>query len=324
MPELPEVHTTATGLNSVLPSLTITDVWTSYGGAFHKGKSNIKDGEFFKKFKAHVVGKKVISASRRGKNVLINLAGSQNEKPHTILVHMKMTGHLLYGKYEKRTEKIGDRKSSKNNSDKEEWTAVDPGPLRDDPFNKWIRFVIELSNGKHVALSDMRKFAKVTLIETARLHESIDLKDVGPEPREKDFSFTTFKAQLMLRPKGKIKQVLMDQSLIAGIGNIYSDEMLWMANIHPLSAPVTVPEKILKKLYADMKKVLEKGIDFGGDSMSDYRNIHGLRGAFQHKHNAYQLTGERCRKAGCGGTIQRIKVGGRNGHFCGKHQKLFK
>jgi formamidopyrimidine-DNA glycosylase len=115
----------------------------------------------------------------------------------------------------------------------------------------------------------------------------------------------------------------MDQSLIAGIGNIYSDEMLWAASIHPLSKPAKVPEKSLKKLYEEMKKVLEKGIDFGGDSMSDYRNIHGVRGKFQNEHNVYQLKGEKCRKIGCGGTIERIKVGGRSGHFCPKHQKLF-
>lgn len=303
MPELPEVHTTATGLQKVLPGLTITDVWTDYGGKFHKGKSNIKDAEFFKEFRARIVGKKVESVSRRAKNVLINLSGG-----HTILVHMKMTGHLLYGKYER--------------SDKT-WTASDAGPLRDDPLNKWIHFILVLSNGNVVALSDMRKFAKITLLETAKLDESVDLKGIGPEPREKNFTYEVFKERLMKKPSGKIKQVLMDQSLIAGIGNIYSDEMLWAASIHPLSKPAKVPEKILKKLYVDLKDVLEKGIDFGGDSMSDYRNVHGVRGEFQNKHNVYQLRGEKCRKKGCGGTIERLKVGGRTAHFCPKHQKLF-
>lgn len=312
MPELPEVHTTATGLQKVLPRLTISGVWTDYGGPFHKGKSNIKDTDFFKKFKGLVVGKKVLSVSRRAKNVLINISGG-----HTILVHMKMTGHLLYGKYEK--NRVGKKASDK----KETWVAIGAGPLRDDPLNKWIHFVIEFSNGKCVALSDMRKFAKVTLLETAKLDESVDLKGIGPEPREKTFTFTAFKERLMKKPNGKIKTVLMDQSLIAGIGNIYSDEMLWAASIHPLSKPAKVPEKSLKKLYEEMKKVLEKGIDFGGDSMSDYRNIHGVRGKFQNEHNVYQLKGEKCRKIGCGGTIERIKVGGRSGHFCPKHQKLF-
>lgn len=301
MPELPEVHTTATGLNEVLPGLTITGVWTDYGGAFHKGKSNIKDTSFFKKFSERVVGKQIESANRRGKNVLIHLSGS-----HTILVHMKMTGHLLYGTYKKHGKT---------------WVATDAGPLRDDPFNKWIHFVIELSNGKHVALSDMRKFGKVTLIETAKLHESEDLKTIGPEPH--DISLAQFSERLLKKPLGKIKQVLMDQTVIAGIGNIYSDEMLWLAGIHPESHPTAVPKKKIGELYSAMKKVLGKGIDFGGDSMSDYRNIHGHRGEFQNKHNVYQLRGERCRKKGCNGTILRVKIGGRTGHFCPKHQKLF-
>lgn len=308
MPELPEVHTTATGLQSVLPNLTIIGVWTDYGGPFHKGKSNIKDTDFFKRFKSYVVGKKVISVNRRAKNVLINLSGG-----HTILVHMKMTGHLLYGKYEK---------------NKKNWVATEKGPLRDDPLNKWIHFVIEFSNGKCVALSDMRKFAKVTLLETKKLHESVDLKDIGPEPisskpREKNFTFALFKERIMKKPNGKIKQVLMDQSVIAGIGNIYSDEMLWMSEIHPLSKPAKIPEVCLKKLYMCLLKVLEKGIDFGGDSMSDYRNIHGVRGRFQNEHNVYQLAKESCRKKSCGGTILKIKVGGRSGSFCPVHQKLF-
>lgn len=242
-----------------------------------------------------------------------------------------MTGHLLYGKYVKRNKKIAGKNT-------EEWIAAEKGALRDDPLNKWIHFVIELSNGKCVALSDMRKFGKVTFIGTDKLHESIDLKGIGPEPigdgrsiassknrasRDENFTFVAFKGQLLKKPNGKIKQVLMDQAVIAGIGNIYSDEMLWLSGIHPLSRPAKIPEKNLKELYTDMKKVLEKGIDLGGDSMSDYRNIHGVRGEFQNKHNVYRLTKERCKKKGCGGTIERIKVGGRSGHFCPKHQKLF-
>lgn len=311
MPELPEVHTTATGLHKVLPGLTIKNVWTDYDSPFHKGKSNIKDTLFFKKFKSHVVGKKIVGVSRRAKNVLIELSSG-----YTILVHMKMTGHLLYGKYEKRVAEGHDKNKK--------WIAVGTGPLRDDPFNKWVHFVITFSNGKSVALSDMRKFAKVTLIETARLPESEDLRGIGPEPLPKNFKFGDFRARLLGRPHGKIKQVLMDQGLIAGIGNIYSDEMLWSAGVHPLSAPKAVPAKILKKLFAAMKDVLAKGIDFGGDSMSDYRNIYGERGNFQNKHNAYQRAGEPCRKRGCSGRISRVKIGARSAHFCPKHQKLFK
>ncbi len=301
MPELPEVHTTSSGLQSVLPGLYIKDVWTDYRSDFYAGKDNIKNPLFFKKFKKLCVNKKIISVGRRAKNVLIHIEGNQ-----TILIHMKMTGHVLYGKYEKKGKV---------------WKAISAGPLRDDPFNAWIHFVISLSNGKHVALSDLRKFAKVTILKTNNLTHSPDLRELGPEPLKKSFTFKIFKERLLKKPRGKIKTVLMDQTLIAGIGNIYSDEILWESGVHPETKPENISDSILKKMYDSTKKLLLKGIDFGGDSMSDYRNIHGMRGEFQHTHKAYQCKGEKCKKRGCTGTIARKMIGGRSSHFCTRHQK---
>ena len=132
MPELPEVHTTATGLNKEIGGLKITEVWTDYNSTFHAGKNNIKNPAFFRRFKKEILGAKVDHVGRRGKNVLIHL---DNNK--TILVHMKMTGHIMYGDYN-----------------------------REDPFNGFIHFIVTFSNKKTMELSDMRKFAKVTLVET--------------------------------------------------------------------------------------------------------------------------------------------------------------
>src|SRR3989344_5539607 len=157
-------------------------------------------------------GKKIKSVTRRGKNVLVNLSSNV-----TILIHMKMTGHLLYGKY-KRSVKL-----KAKNVKQEEWEAVEEGPLK-DPFNRFIRLVFTLSNGKHLAFSDMRKFAKVCYLPTDALSLSADLSHLGPEPLEKEFRIKNFEYQLGKRPNGKIKQVLMDQRLLAGIGNIYSHE----------------------------------------------------------------------------------------------------
>lgn len=126
----------------------------------------------------------------------------------------------------------------------------------------------------------------------------------------------------MRRPNGKIKQVLMDPSVIAGIGNIYSDEILWRAGVHPLSKPGKVPERNLRLMFSAMKRTLRRGIDFGGDSMSDYRNIKGERGEFQNHHEAYRRTGKKCSRDK--GIIKRLVVGGRSAHFCPVHQKLFK
>ena len=113
----------------------------------------------------------------------------------------------------------------------------------------------------------------------------------------------------------------MDQSIIAGIGNIYSDEILWYASIHPERKISKIKPEEFKKILKYIKEVLNKGIRFGGDSMSDYKNINGLPGKFQLKHQAYQRTGEICRKKNCGGVIIRKIINNRSAHFCSKHQK---
>ena len=302
MPELPEVQTTVNGLNATVKGQKIIDVWTSYKSSHKMHLGSIKEPKFFTDFKKKVKNQKIINSERRAKNILIHLTGG-----NTILIHMKMTGHLLYGKY----------KFSKG-----AWTSNENKFLA-DPFNGHIRLVFILDNKKHLAFSDMRKFAKVTLIETAKLDESLHVFHLGPEPLSPSFTCKIFKAQLLKRPKGKVKQILMDQTLIAGIGNIYSDEILWRAGVHPMSGPEKIPEKNMKLMYKATKVTLKRGIDFGGDSMSDYRNIHGKRGKFQDQHKAYQKNKTKCSKPGCKGVLEKMKVGGRSAHFCPVHQKLF-
>ncbi|MEI6843209.1 MAG: DNA-formamidopyrimidine glycosylase [bacterium] len=300
MPELPEVTTTITGLNTVLPSLTITDVWSDY---FVNAKSNrtdnIKNETFFKKFKKEIISEKINNTERRGKNILIHLTHGK-----TILIHMKMTGHLLYGTYEFKHK---------------QWTAIEPEELK-DPFNRFIHLTFSLSNGKHLAFSDTRKFAKVTLFETNKRDTVIDLVGLGPEPLD-NLSLQTFISQISKKPNGKIKTVLMDQSIIAGIGNIYSDEILWQAGIHPERTPKTLSGVEFKKMFSATKEILTKSIAMGGDSMSDYRNIFGQRGTFQNSHKVYRCTKQKCLKKGCDGIVMRKIIGGRSAHFCSIHQK---
>ncbi len=303
MPELPEVETTVNGINDVLPGLSITDAWTDYGASFHAGKNHIKNRDYFPLFKKEIVGKKFVRAERRGKNILIHLSGGT-----TILIHMKMTGHVMYGRYAKTAEK------------RDPWKPFDKGPL-EDPYNAFIHLVLTLSNGRHLVLSDVRKFAKVSATKTAELPAHEDLKHLGPEPLQKNFDLKLFKERLLQRPTWKIKAALLSQELIAGIGNIYSDEILWHGSVHPLRRVEKITPAEWKKMFVGMKETLKKGIRFGGDSESDYRNIKGEKGAFQKRHEAYRRTGQPCRKRGCGGIIQRIKVAGRSAHFCDKHQK---
>lgn len=309
MPELPEVTTTVKGLQKVLPGLVFTDVWTDLAKknqTIKQFENTIKNYTFFKSFKQKIIGNKIIKVERRAKNILINIKGEQ-----TILIHLKMTGHLLYGKY------IFNKKENKWEPDKKEKKTLF------DPYNRFIHVVFSLSNGKHLAFCDSRKFGKVTIFKSSDLETTLHLKNIGPEPLNKTFIFTEFTNRLLLKPNWKIKTVLMDQSIIAGIGNIYSDEMLWASGIHPESTPKNIPRDIFLKLFNSMKKVLAKGIDFGGDSMSDYRNIDGARGNFQYHHNVYQKKNTKCVKKNCKGVIIRKVINGRSAHFCNTHQKLF-
>ena len=185
MPELPEVQTTVNGLNKTVKGKKILDVWTSYNSSYHKGNDNIKNPKFFAFFKRKVRGQKIIEAERRAKNVLIHLSNG-----YTIIVHMKMTGHFVY----------------------------------DRPATAFVRLDFKLDNGKHLVLSDMRKFAKVTLVRMAELEKSLHLEHLGPEPLDKNFQFPKFRSQILKRPKGRIKQVLMNQSPTAGIGSIAAEQ----------------------------------------------------------------------------------------------------
>ena len=310
MPELPEVQTTVNGLSETVVGLTIADVWTDLAGpgiARPDYRDTIKYAPFFESFRTAIAGKKVLSAERRAKNILINLSGG-----HTVLVHMKMTGHMMYGSYA-------------YDAQANAWApaASETNAALRDPFNRFLHFVVTFTNGKQLVLSDVRRFAKVTLLPTAAAHDTKHLAGIGPEPLDPAFDLAAFAARLSRKPRGKIKTVLMDQSVLAGVGNIYSDEALWLAGIHPESATGAIPAAKLRDLFAATQAVLRKGIDFGGDSTSDYRRIDGTRGEFSAEHNAYRRTGTPCKKPGCKGAILRLVVGGRSAHFCPVHQKLY-
>jgi formamidopyrimidine-DNA glycosylase len=304
MPELPEVETTTRGLRKTIKGLAIKDIWTDLNTKDRRQKGNVANIKYFIVFKKEVLGQKVLSIERRAKNILINISGDK-----TILVHLKMTGHLLYGKY--KFKKINQQKK---------WVPAEKGPLN-DPFNRFVHVVFTFSNGKHLAFSDARKFGKITLLPTKTAHDTKHLNNVGPEPLEKSFDLKRLKERLNKKPNGKIKTVLMDQSIIAGIGNIYSDEILWRANVSPERKVSKINEEEIKLIFKAIKETLAKGIDFGGDSMSDYRNIYGLPGKFQLHHEAYRRTGEKCRKKNCKGIIQRKVIAGRSAHFCSVHQR---
>ncbi len=305
MPELPEVQTTVKGLNSKVLLRTFIDVWSDWKKIIKKPGRNFplrsklsqpeKDFEIFKK---EIKGKKIKKVWRRAKNVIFDLSDD-----YSLLIHQKMTGHLMVGEW-----KIENNK----------WKPIKKGPL-EEKINTFLHLIFFLDNGKMVALSDVRKFAKAELWKTKDLLNSKEFKSIGPEPLEKDFTFKKFE-ELFKNKKGKIKQVLMNPEIIAGIGNIYSNEALWWAKIHPQKDVARLSKKELKLLYHSIKKVLSAGIKLGGESFSDYRNIDGKKGHFDDERKVYKKEKEKC--ARCKTTIARVKFGGRSAFFCPKCQKL--
>lgn len=291
MPELPEVETTVKGLNKKVLNRTFVGVWTDWAKIVKKPKN-------FSDFEKKIKGKKIIKAWRRAKNVVIDLS-----EGYSLLVHQKMTGHLLYGKW-----------SKENNVWKPEGNR-----FLEDPYNKFLHIMFYLDNGKMLALSDLRKFAKVELWKTEDLFNSNEFRNLGPEPLEKGFNLEKFKDVLRNR-KGNIKEVLMKPEIIAGIGNIYSNEALWLARIHPKKKVAELTEQDLEILFKSIQKVLKAGIELGGESFSDYRNIDGEKGNFDDERNVYKREGQKCPR--CATPIKRQKVGQRSAFFCPSCQKL--
>ena len=301
MPELPEVHTTVTGLQTVLPGLSVSDIWSDMWSVSKIAKNTIKDRDYFSYFQKYTLGQKVLQVRRRAKHILIDL-----ENGFTIIIHMKMTGHLMYGLYAYNTHYDGKQWP---------WIPTEKDSPLLDPYNRHIHVVFTLSDKKHLVFCDSRKFGTIVVEKTQTLHTE-RLAHLGPEPLELSFTQKNFEERITKSPTRAIKTVLMDQRIIAGIGNIYSDEMLHRSHILPTRTPKSLTAREITLLYKAMKEVLLKGIDFGGDSTSDYRNIAGERGKFHSNHQVYLRTKKQCLTKRCTGSIEKKTINGRSAHFC--------
>lgn len=289
MPELPEVETTVKILQTKVLDRTFVDIWTN-------SPPLIKRPQSFLDFKSQVKGRKILNIERRGKNIIFTLSDNL-----AMLVHQKMTGHLLYGKWKEENGK---------------WVSQIGGPLKSDPQNRFLHVIFFLDNGCQMALSDLRKFAKVELWGQKELSLASTLKNLGQDALK--ISLTKF-AEKIKAQKGKIKQVLMDQEVIAGIGNIYSDEILFEAKINPQTISKELKQNQIKTIYKAMQSILKIAIKQGGTSFSDFRNPNGEKGNFGDIAKVYRKFGQKCPR--CKTKISRIKMGGRSAHFCPKCQK---
>jgi len=290
MPELPEVETTVRELEKKIQNKKILDVFIESPSLIKKPPLSV--------FKKEIVGKKIVKIWRKGKNILINLSSQK-----ILLIHQKLTGHLLLGKWKKENKK---------------WVPLSDNPYLKENVNLFLRVLFLLDNGDFLALSDLRKFAKIELWDEKELLKSEEFKKIGPDALE--ISFEEFKEGLRKKRKKPIKEVLMDQSVIAGIGNIYSDEILWRSKIHPLKKIEKLSERDLKKIFFVMKEVLKKAIVLKGESISDYRTPSGKKGNFDQERKVYRRKGEKCYR--CKGIIKRIKIKSRGSYFCPSCQKI--
>lgn len=294
MPELPEVETIVRGLNGKLPGLTITNLEIN----IPKWDRTVRlDGLDPAK---DLVGHKVTGLRRRAKLVLIDL-----ERGKTIMFHLKMTGQLVY-------------EDAKHH--------ITPGGHPVPSFNQAqpnssTHAIFSFSNGSHLYFNDTRMFGFVRLIATDKVGEIPFVKAYGPEPFEPDFTLDYFSQALTKRPRMKIKILLMDQTFVAGVGNIYANEALWEAGIHPLRLAGSLTDQEMKDLYRTTRHVLEVGIANKGTTLSDFVDAEGNKGSNQSFLKAHNQEGEGCSKDD-GGEIKKIVVGGRGTFFCPEHQKL--
>ena len=282
MPELPEVETIARDLRPLVTGRIVTGAWTDWPRVVaHPDLDGFVTG---------VRGRRVTGVERRAKWLLLDLDGGL-----VLALQVKMTGQLFVVSAEA-------------------------------PRDRHVHLAIDLDDGRQIRLRDMRKFARVGLYrrdEAGRVaRDGTDGGDVfahhGPEPLAPDFTLARFRERLHAR-RGRLKPLLLDQSFVAGVGNIYADEALWRARLHPLRTVATLRPDDERRLYRSMVDVLGEAVERRGSSVDDYTAPDG-DGEMQDHLQAYQRTGLPCLR--CGRPMRRITVGQRGTHFCSWCQRL--
>jgi len=291
MPELPEVETIKIGLAKLLPGRVIKDVWYDWDKSFPNAPADVA---------RFLVGAKIQKVRRRAKVLIIELSGGW-----ALIIHLKMTGQLIFtGK----NERFGAGHPSQD--------MVGELPA------KSTRVILDFTDGSKLYFNDQRKFGWMRLMPALEIPEIDFFKKVGPEPLDADFTVGQFIDRLMRRKNTSVKAALLDQSVIAGVGNIYADESLWSAKIHPASLVGAVPKAKLVTLYDSIRDILTLSIRKGGSTDRNYVDAQGRKGSFLAFANVFRREGEPCPR--CGTPIEKIRVAGRGTHICPKEQRLYK
>lgn len=289
MPELPEVETVKRGLNMLLPGLTVKKVTHDNAKSFPNASA---DEEQF------LIGAKIVDIRRRAKVLMIDLSTD-----YSLVIHLKMTGQLVY----RGNQVFG--AGHPNDS------LVGSLPDRS------TRIEFTFTDGSKLFFNDQRKFGWVRLMPTIEIQNIDFMKKVGPEPLEAKFTANDFAERMQRRKNSVIKAALLDQTVVAGVGNIYADESLWGAKIHPATRVKDVPPNQIKKLFTELKYVLELAIEKGGSTDRNYVNAEGKKGSYINFARVFRKEGQSCQRHP-DTLIEKTRVAGRGTHICPKCQRL--
>lgn len=283
MPELPEVETVRIGLQSFLPGKQVKAVHHDWPKSFPNAPADVEQ---------FLIGAHITEVKRRAKVLLIEL-----DTKYTLVIHLKMTGQMVY------------------RGSNERFGAGHPNDsLIHDLPDKTTHVYFDFTDGSQLFFNDQRKFGWVRLLPTVEVQHLDFFLKVGPEPLADDFASTDFIQRLLRRAKSGIKAVLLDQTVIAGIGNIYADEGLWAAKIHPETKVQDIPKEQLETLYTELIAVLKLSIEKGGSTDRNYVNAEGKKGSYMSFAKVFRREGKPCPR--CGTTIIKTRVAGRGTHIC--------
>lgn len=289
MPELPEVETVRIGLAQLLPGREIAAIDFDWPKSFPNAEGDVRQ---------FAVGAEIVAVKRRAKVLLIELSSK-----YSLVVHLKMTGQLVF------------RSSS------ERFGAGHPNSsLVAELPNKSTRVTISFADSSKLFFNDQRKFGWMRLLPTAEVINLDFFKKVGPEPLGAGFTWQDLRERLLRRKNTSVKAALLDQTVIAGVGNIYADEALWGAKIHPATIVGTLTAAKFHALYDELVYVLKLAIEKGGSTDRNYVDAAGKRGSYLSFARVFRREGQACPR--CGHTIEKIRVAGRGTHICPHEQRL--
>jgi len=315
VPELPEVETVKRGLNRLIIGRKITAVKSDNPKSFPNAPADVDN---------FLINASVTEVRRRAKVLMIDLSTN-----YTLVIHLKMTGQLVFVNKNVADGELNIEDSESLNSNSqiphsEDEVRYGGGHPNDSLINalpdKSTRVTFDFDDGSHLYFNDQRKFGWVRLIPTPEVPNIDFMRRVGPEPLEADFTPEQFAERFKRRARTTIKAAILDQSVIAGVGNIYADESLWGAKIHPATKVGELPYSKFRLLYSELRLVLNLSIEKGGSTNRNYVNAEGKKGSYMDFARVFRREGLPCPR--CGHEIIKIKVAGRGTHICPNEQRV--